>query len=122
RRLGIQQLQQLDLRVADIDPRCLDIRFILHALQLETLHINLRNIARAETAAADVEQAVVIAQAILSNPEDRLRLQSLDESAAQIEQQIALEIGSLRGSDLGSLLRALEPQLAFPFALMQVTR
>src|SRR3569833_3529146 len=94
-RLRIQLLQQLDLCVADVDLRGLDIRFILDALQVETLHINLRYIARAETAAAHVKQTIVIAQAVLCDFENRLRLQSLNESAAQIEQQIALEIRAL---------------------------
>ena len=72
------------------------------------------------TVATDVQYLVVIGQVLLCQIQDGLFLERLHEGHAQIEDQRSLQVRLARHGDLGRLLRALQPQLAFVLALKQV--
>ena len=92
------------------------------ALQLQPGQIDVRDVSGLETFVAHLEHLVVIGQALAIYGQRGLRLQRLDERVAQIEEQVALQVGLLRFGDRGRLLGALVPQVALVLALVQVAR
>jgi hypothetical protein len=62
---SFKQLQQLNLRRAQIDQRRLQFRLILHALQLDAVQIDLGDIAGMKAVAADLDDLVVVLQIVL---------------------------------------------------------
>ena len=69
------------------------IGFILDSLKFQPVQIGFRNVSRAETIPADAKLVVPIAKIVASQLQPSLRLQGLHESAPQIEQQVAPQIG-----------------------------
>ena len=121
RRAIVQQLQELNLGGAQVDDRRLQLRLVLHAQQLDAIEINLRDVARFQTVAADGDDLVVVVKVALGQIKNRLCFERLHKCRAQSELQGALQVLVLRLGDARSLLRALLTQFAFVVALMQVT-
>ena len=79
----VQQHQKLDLRRAQIHFRGLHVGFILDALQLQPVEIDLRNITGFVPVAADSEHLVPESQVLAGQPQHRLGLQRFDKCAPQ---------------------------------------
>ena len=88
--------------------------------KIQTLHIDLRDIAGAQPILADAQEPVVVGEVFAGHIQDGFRLQRLNKGAAQIEEQISLEIRALRGSNFGAFLRAFETQFALVFPFVQI--
>ena len=117
----VHQRQQLDLRRSDVHQRGLQVRLELHALQLDTTEIDLRDVAGLEPIAADRDHLVVIGQVLLRQRQKGLGLQELNERRAQRERQRANEIALRRGRNRGRVHRAVAPQGAFVVALPEIS-
>ncbi len=122
RRALVQQLQQLDLGGAQVDLRRLVVGFVLHALQLQALQVQLGDIAGGQAIAGDGQFAVEVVQVVLGQRQNGLGLQGGDEGAPQSEDQRADEVGLLRDVDGGSFLGAVAAQFAFVIALAQIVQ
>ena len=60
RRAVVQQLQNLDFRILQSHPGAFQVRFVLHALKLQPIEIDLRDAPHAELLPADGEYFVVV--------------------------------------------------------------
>ena len=121
RRAIVQELQQLDLGRAQVNDRRLQLRFVLHAQQLDAIEVDLGDVAGLEPRAADLDDLVVVIEIRLGHVEHRLGLERLHKCRAQRELQVALQVLVLRFGNARAFLRAFQPQLAFVIALVQVT-
>ena len=83
---------------------------VLDALKRQTIEIDLRDVAGLEPIAADGEHLVVVGEVGLRERQKGLRLQQLDERAAQRERQRPHEIGLRGRRDRGGADRALSAE------------
>ena len=105
----------LDLGRPQIHDSRFIVRFELDPLQLEAIHIDWGEIAGLQPLAIDFKLVVPVSQVLLGVLEERFRLQDVDESAAQVEQQVALLVQIGRFRDGGDFLwpgRAATPACA----------
>ena len=61
-RAVVEQLQELNLGGAQVDDGRLQLRFVLHAQQLDAVEIDLRDVAGVKPVAADGDDLVVVVQ------------------------------------------------------------
>ena len=120
RRALVEQGQKGDLRGAEICQRGLIIGLVLHALQMDALHVHLRDIAGVIAILRNAVLLLEIIQLFFRQRLQVLGLQGLHKSVPQVKQQGALLIGLLQSGDAGGLLRAFETQLALMLTLVQV--
>ena len=120
RRAVVEQRQQRDLGGPQIHLRGLQVGFVLDALQLDAVQIHPRDVAGLKTVAADGQLLFEVVQVLLGQRQQRLGLERLHESVAQVEQQSALQVRLLRLGDGGALLGALQAQFALVLPLVQI--
>ena len=116
----VEQHQKSDLGGAQADQRGFQVALILHALQLQAVQVNLRDVSGGKAGAADLQHMVVVLEVILGELQDGLGLQCADEGRAQAEEQRAFEIGLGAGGDGRALLRALQAEFALVLTLVQI--
>ena len=72
----VQHLQKLDFGGAQVDDRRFDLRFVLHAQQLDAIEVDLRDVAGLEAGAANVDDLVVVVEVRLCQIENELGLRA----------------------------------------------
>src|SRR5262249_2984013 len=120
RRLIVEQPEELDLRGSQVHLGGLNVGFVVHALELQAVEIELCDVAGLESRAAKREHLVVARKVVRRERTERFRLKDLHERRSQREDQRALEIGLPRGRDRRRILRAVAPQLALLLTLVKI--
>ncbi len=121
RRTVVAHLQKLNLCSVQVHGRRLDLRLVLHALQLDAIEIDLCDVARLEAVLAYLDDVVVVVKIRLCHIEHKLGLERCHERRAQGEHHVALQVLMMRLRDASAFLSALEAQIALMFALIEVT-
>ncbi len=75
RRPVVQQRKQVDLCVFQALLGSLQVRFILHPLQFQSVEIDLRNVTGIKASSTDIKHVVVVHEIVFCELEHRFRLQ-----------------------------------------------
>ena len=120
RRAVVQQHQEWNLGRPQIHQRGFEVGFELNALQLQATQIHLSDIAGRVARSIHAQLPIPIFQVVSGVLKYRFRLQSLNECAAKIEDQVALLIQISRFRDSRGLLRLISPQFPLVLPFVQV--
>ena len=116
----IQQSEQLNFGGAEIDLSSLQVGFVLHALQLQPVEIDLRYISSMEAISADLEHVVVVRKIVFCQLQDGFGLQGRHKCASQIKEQSPFKVAMTELGNQCPLLGAFQPQVAFMPPFVQV--